>query len=149
MLFEVLIKAKRKSKNVLSGRFLRWNRFSIKQWLFISFVFTISSFFILSHFMPNSLPFHGLIRIPPKSQYKCHSHDDSIRPLIRWPVPNIHSSNLQLRLDSKVLVLLETQYSKMGKQLIEMLESSRIKYVFLLSNILPLSSNLLIHLEQI
>jgi heparan sulfate N-deacetylase/N-sulfotransferase NDST2 len=69
-----------------------------------------------------------LIRIPPKPKFRCHSHFDDVfhPPMTRIPA-NSHISNAQLRLDPKVLVFVETQYSKLGKQITEILESSRIK----------------------
>jgi heparan sulfate N-deacetylase/N-sulfotransferase NDST2 len=69
-----------------------------------------------------------LIRIPPKPKFRCHSHfDDAFHPPMTRMPANSHISNAQLRLDPKVLVFVETQYSKLGKQIIEILESSRIK----------------------
>lgn len=40
---------------------------------------------------------------------------------------NQHASNAQLRLDAKVLVFVETQYSPLGRLIREILEAARIK----------------------
>ena len=82
--------------------------------------------------------FHcSVMKVPKELTFRCKSSYD--RTLDRsklgfdFPAANMHVSNARLRLDAKVLVFVETQYSHLGRQIQEILEASRIKWVYLLT----------------
>ncbi|CAG2108385.1 unnamed protein product, partial [Medioppia subpectinata] len=151
MLFENILQSKthrykplNPSRNGSKGtaKWFRLDRLSIREWLLIAVVFCIISFLIFYQFIPNS-SLHGFIRIPPKPKFKCYSNEDPFRSTVLRVSPNSHSSNFRLRLDAKVLVFVETQYSKLGRQLIEILESSRMRFkVEIVGKSLPMLTNL-------
>lgn len=68
------------------------------------------------------------MRIPPKPKFKCYSQrrNDTLIHFERL-IFNNHVTSAELRFDPKVLLFVESQYSKLGKEMSEILESSRMK----------------------
>lgn len=56
----------------------------------------------------------------------------TLRGATRLPVAPNHRSEARLRIDPKVLVFVETLYSRLGREIAELLVYNRIKWVFLL-----------------
>ncbi|KAJ6216358.1 hypothetical protein RDWZM_007515 [Blomia tropicalis] len=69
------------------------------------------------------------IRVPPKVDYQCHRVHSMVGSNIfgEYESPTGYK-NAQLRPDSKVLVFVETQYTRLGKHIVEVLEAVRFKY---------------------
>ena len=67
----------------------------------------------------------------PKVNFHCHRVDSmlSIEGFINIKDYSKHNldKNGQLRNDSRILVLIETQYTKLGKQILEVLDSVRFR----------------------
>ncbi len=69
---------------------------------------------------------NGLTRLPPEPTIACGTESSGHPRLSNGP--RDHTSSASLRIDNKVLVLVETQYSKQGVEILAMLESNRIRY---------------------
>ncbi|EEC18653.1 hypothetical protein IscW_ISCW023604 [Ixodes scapularis] len=67
----------------------------------------------------------SLLRVPPQPTFQCRSQLDG-EPT-EQSAANVHASSAQARLDPRVLVFVETQFSKLGKQICEILEGSRFR----------------------
>ncbi|XP_064458636.1 bifunctional heparan sulfate N-deacetylase/N-sulfotransferase-like [Ornithodoros turicata] len=96
---------------------------------------------IYSLYVINSNSTHGfiLLRVPPQPTFQCRSQLDGAE----GSGANVHASSAQLRLDPRVLVFVETQFSKLGKQLCEILEASRFRFkVETTGKTLPVLTNL-------
>ncbi|KAI1291925.1 Bifunctional heparan sulfate N-deacetylase/N-sulfotransferase [Halotydeus destructor] len=108
---------------------------------------TMAMVFLFSYYLSTTSTYHGLTRVPPQPHFRCHSRskeENGLHLLTNPPTVAVnHASNARLRLDPKVLVFVETQYSKLGKQIHEVLEASRIKFkVEISGKSLPLLTNL-------
>ncbi|OTF72476.1 bifunctional heparan sulfate N-deacetylase/N-sulfotransferase-like protein [Euroglyphus maynei] len=104
------------------------SRISLRRWLIISVVLTIISFFYFNELIPNQ--FRG---IPPQVNFYCfRAQNPSISVdnygQLLFSTKFKPSSNHRLRSDSRILLFVETQYSHLGRQLIEVFESLRFKY---------------------
>ena len=91
--------------------------------LFIS----VASLLFLSYYVSN-FHFHSVAgRTIPQPTVKCrvNSTRDTI---LDDHVAKDHSSSASLRIHNKVLVFVETQYSKKGLEIVSMLETNRIKF---------------------
>ncbi len=68
---------------------------------------------------------HGIARSPPEPTIKCrvNKHRDA-----GGGSPHDHTSSASLRIDNKVLVMTETQYSRQGQEIAVLLEANRIKF---------------------
>lgn len=81
----------------------------------------------------------------PVPSYQCHN---SQRLAQLFPAPysshnQTHKSATNVHVDSKVLVFVETQYSSLGRQIVEVLEASRIKFkVEISGKSLPVLTNM-------
>ena len=69
---------------------------------------------------------NGLTRLPPEPTQACGTEASGLRGTLNGP--RDHTSSASLRIDNKVLVLIETQYSKQGVEIISILEANRIRY---------------------
>ncbi|CAH1793564.1 unnamed protein product [Owenia fusiformis] len=71
--------------------------------------------------------FNTVARNPPEPTIKCRLHNTVHKSNINH-TPHNHVSSASLRIDNKVLLLVETQYSKLGQSIIGILEANRIQY---------------------
>lgn len=79
---------------------------------------------------------------PPEPTFKCRYSPD-LGQRNQLPAANDHDSSASLRIDSKVLVFIETQYSRLGREICVLLEANRMKYkVEIAGKSLPLLTNL-------
>ena len=87
---------------------------------------TIVSLLCMSYYVQSQHYLAATVeRIPLQTTVKCTLKN----PRTYDPIgPNPHETNARLRLDNKVLVLIETQYSKLGKEIFSILEANRIKF---------------------
>ncbi|XP_013787455.1 bifunctional heparan sulfate N-deacetylase/N-sulfotransferase-like [Limulus polyphemus] len=99
---------------------------AIKLCLVAALLFSVMSMVILSYYTSSSY-WHGFVREPPQPSFQCHSIKEGFTKT-KVGINNIHTSSEKLRFDPKVLVFLETQYSRLGKHICEILEASRTKY---------------------
>lgn len=89
----------------------------------------------------NTIHRFGLLQDPPQPTFQCRSqlNGEGAEP----GTANVHASSAQLRLDPRVLVFVETQFSKLGKQICEILEASRFRFkVETTGKTLPVLTNL-------
>ncbi len=70
---------------------------------------------------------NNLTRLPPEPTISCGTEASGLRGK-RQHAPRDHTSSASLRIDNKVLVLIETQYSKQGVEIVSILEANRIRY---------------------
>ncbi|XP_076368391.1 bifunctional heparan sulfate N-deacetylase/N-sulfotransferase-like isoform X2 [Tachypleus tridentatus] len=127
------------SQNILN-RFCSASQPTIKRCLVAALLFGVASMVILSYYVTNN-QWHSVIREPPQPSFQCHSHN---KGLVKSNISasNIHTIRGKLRFDPRVLVFMETQYSRLGKHICEVLEASRIKYkVEVAGKSLPLLTN--------
>ncbi|GAB6028457.1 hypothetical protein CHUAL_002617 [Chamberlinius hualienensis] len=112
----------------------------LKRWGLCAFAFTIFTLLIYVYYTDN-LQIKSLMHTPPEPTFKCHFNPEMGRnPFI---VTNDHDSSASLRIDSKVLVFVETQYSRLGREICGLLEANRIKFkVEIAGKSLPLLTNL-------
>ncbi|XP_050052149.1 bifunctional heparan sulfate N-deacetylase/N-sulfotransferase isoform X1 [Dermacentor andersoni] len=99
---------------------------------------------LLSVYVINHNSFRGFLRspVPPRPTFQCRSQLDDSGPR-EQSAANVHASSAQLRLDPRVLVFVETQFSKLGKQICEILEGSRFRFkVETTGKTLPVLTNL-------
>ncbi|GIX80374.1 hypothetical protein CEXT_518321 [Caerostris extrusa] len=107
-------------------------------------VLSILSLLYCCYYITN-FQLNSMMKVPKEFTFRCKSAVD--RPFDNFRngfLPtNVHASNARLRLDAKVLVFVETQYSHLGRQISEVLESSRIKFKLeIAGKSLPLLTNL-------
>lgn len=101
---------------------------------------------LLSVYVVNQSSLRGLLLRgappPPRPTFQCRSQlDGGLRG--EPSAANVHASSAQLRLDPRVLVFVETQFSKLGKQICEILEGSRFRFkVETTGKTLPVLTNL-------
>lgn len=86
---------------------------------------TVSSLAFLSYYVV-SFSFRLVQRQPPEPSVKCNDLTHQSR--LSRTGPRDHSSKAGLRIDNRVLVLVETQYSRLGTEIIHTLEANRMKY---------------------
>lgn len=101
---------------------------------------------LLSVYVVNQSSLRGLLLRgappPPRPTFQCRSQLDG-GPRGEPSAANVHASSAQLRLDPRVLVFVETQFSKLGKQICEILEGSRFRFkVETTGKTLPVLTNL-------
>ena len=93
--------------------------------IFMLLVLCAASLLWLSYNTSNN-HFNNVVRTPPEPTVKCHlKMGHNHRPI---HVPNNHLSSASLRIDNKVLVLVETQYSRVGQSVVALLEANRMKF---------------------
>ncbi|XP_048248131.1 bifunctional heparan sulfate N-deacetylase/N-sulfotransferase 3-like isoform X1 [Haliotis rufescens] len=118
------------------SREIRWCRTSVKQCLCLKrfslmkgLAFVISLSVLSSVFFAYHLMNFGIVKRhadPPKPLTMCRP--DSTLPKNVPHVPKDHSSEASLRLGTRVLLMVETQYSKQGIIISRLLEGLRIEY---------------------
>lgn len=132
-------------RQVLSTGILRCchvNQPTIRRWLLIALSLTVLSLLIFSYYL-SSFHLHNFIHVPRQPIFHCRSQSEHLYGQTHPSLVNAHVSSAQLRLDSKVLVFVETQYSHLGRQICEILEASRIKFkIEIAGKSLPLLTNL-------
>lgn len=118
------------------------NHPAIKRGLFTALSLSIISLLVYSYYL-SSIHLQSFTNVPKQSIFKCHSSPERALKDVHHTITNIHATSAQLRLDAKVLVFLETQYSVLGRQICEILEATRVKFkVELAGKSLPLLTNL-------
>ena len=98
---------------------------TITKGIIVALIFSVISLLSLSYYVSN-FHFHTVNRTPPQPTIKCRVSSQSKPPVDTGP--RDHTSSARLRIDNKVLVLVETQYSKKGVEIVSMLEANRIKF---------------------
>lgn len=93
--------------------------------LVVAVLISAVSLVCLSYYAP-LFQFSVIKTEPPLPSVKCHSPQplQSMAPL----KPKDHTSSASLRINNQVLVLVETQYSKLGQDIVAILEATRIKF---------------------
>lgn len=66
----------------------------------------------------------SLIHTPPEPTFKCQYNPEMGQRSFNH---NEHESSASLRIDSKVLVFVETQFSRLGREICVILEANRMK----------------------
>lgn len=108
--------------------------------LFVVIILGALLYFISSLFTPSM--HNGFVHSPPEPSFRCRYNPDG--GLRGPPSPiNDHDSSASLRSDAKVLVFVETQFSRLGREICIILEGNRIKYKLeVAGKSLPLLTNL-------
>ncbi|GFY68285.1 hypothetical protein TNIN_292751 [Trichonephila inaurata madagascariensis] len=146
MVVEVIFrKVKRFGSNVVQKCCLSHRPVLRKLWVVV-FLLCILSFIVCAYYLNSNFDFHSM-KVPKELTFRCKSSADrpidSLRNGFGFLPTNQHASNARLRLDAKVLVFVETQYSHLGRQISEVLEASRIKFKLeIAGKSLPLLTNL-------
>ncbi|GFT69642.1 hypothetical protein NPIL_153701 [Nephila pilipes] len=146
MVVEVIFrKVKRFGSNVVQKCCLSHRPALRRLWLLV-FILCIFSLIACAYYLNSNFDFHSM-KVPKELTFRCKSSADrpidTIRNGFGFPPTNQHASNARLRLDAKVLVFVETQYSHLGRQISEILEASRIKFKLeIAGKSLPLLTNL-------
>ena len=83
---------------------------------------SVAMLLYLSVWVSNS-NFHSTTKSTPELAVKCRDGESGAETST-----NKHKTNARLKLDNKVLVLVENQFSKRGQEIIAILESNRMKY---------------------
>lgn len=96
---------------------------TITKGLLLALAMSVATLFYLSVWVSNS-HYHSATRSTPELRVKCRldNNDKSSGSI------NDHRTSASLKIDNKVLVLVETQFSKRGQDIIAILESNRMKY---------------------
>lgn len=105
-------------------RFWSFRNFNVQRCLFGLFVLSIISILYFTHYIITA-PISSLIHknTRPEPSIRC-----SVVNGPRVPQDHDHKTEARLRIDPKVLVFVETAYSKLGKDIAELLVHNRIKY---------------------
>ncbi|XP_022242816.1 bifunctional heparan sulfate N-deacetylase/N-sulfotransferase-like isoform X2 [Limulus polyphemus] len=101
---------------------------AIRRCLMAAVMFCVISLLVFSYYISNS-ELHRLNPDPPQPSFQCYSQSsDLLNNFHGSSQLNVHASSARLRLDPKVLVIIESQYSLLGKQISEILEASRTRF---------------------
>lgn len=114
----------------IKGQFTRLffvRQLTITRGLVAALIFSVTSLLFLSYYVSNNHFNSVSSRTPPQPTVKCRANQ-SRDSLFESNPPKDHSSSASLRIHNKVLVFVETQYSKRGVQIVSLLESNRIKF---------------------
>ncbi|XP_065215137.1 bifunctional heparan sulfate N-deacetylase/N-sulfotransferase [Planococcus citri] len=99
---------------------------SVRRFIFVLFFMSVLSIFYYTQHLNSSIPsFLMRKRTYLKPSIQCSYLNR--RPKMHM-VEHTHRSSARLRIDPKVLVLVETTYSRLGKEIAELLVHNRIKY---------------------
>lgn len=112
---------------------------NVRRCLFALFILSIISILYFTHYIITA-PISSLIHrnTRPEPSIRC-----SVVNGPRIPQDHDHKTEARLRIDPKVLVFVETAYSKLGKDIAELLVHNRIKYkVEVAGKSLPVLTNL-------
>ena len=99
---------------------------TIAKGIFAALVLSVVSLLFLSYYGATTI--NRLDRSPPRPTVKCPRLSSDILSNLQPSPVNDHSSAAQLRIVNKVLVLVETQFSTQGREIVGMLEANRIRY---------------------
>lgn len=103
------------------------SQLTIRRCMLLALALGLFSFALSVYFINyNSIRGFSLLRVPPQPTFQCRSQLDG-EPT-EQSAANVHASSAQARLDPRVLVFVETQFSKLGKQICEILEGSRFRF---------------------
>ena len=85
---------------------------------------SVASLLCLSYYVSN---FHWrtLERAPPQPSVKCRPNWNTYKA---GDAPRDHTTSASLKINNIVLVLVETQYSKLGQEIVHILDATRISY---------------------
>lgn len=124
-----------------SGNWCRYccaNRSSIRKCLLLAVALSIASLFVFSYYI-SRFQLHNSKTGMRTATFKCHSNPEAEKG-----VPaHLGLASANLKLDPRVLVFVETQYSQLGRQICEILEASRIRFKMeIAGKSLPLLTNL-------
>lgn len=98
---------------------------TITKGIVIALFLSVASLLCLAMYV-STVHNNGLTRLPPEPTVACGTEASGLRRLFNGP--RDHTSSASLRIDNKVLVVVETQYSKQGVELLSILEANRIRY---------------------
>ena len=98
---------------------------TITKGLVILLCLSVASLIYLAYYV-SDVPGSRIPRNPPEPTVQCR-FDASTSTQFPNP-PRDHSSKASLRIHNKALVMVETQYSRHGQELIAILEANRIRY---------------------
>ncbi|XP_074649508.1 bifunctional heparan sulfate N-deacetylase/N-sulfotransferase-like [Tubulanus polymorphus] len=102
---------------------------TITRGIFIALALSVTSLLCFSYYISN-FHFKAMSRAPPEPRIKCNS------PRKGHAEPRVGSRNRvaeservsNLRIDNKVMVFVETQYSRLGQEIVALLEANRVKF---------------------
>ncbi len=100
------------------------NQPTIAKALVVALVLSVASLLCLAMYV-STFHVHRLIRIPDSEPTICGTEPSRVR---QRPAPRDHTSSASLRIDNKVLVIVETQYSRQGMDILAVLEANRIQF---------------------
>ncbi|XP_011863612.1 PREDICTED: bifunctional heparan sulfate N-deacetylase/N-sulfotransferase-like [Vollenhovia emeryi] len=98
---------------------------TVKRCVLALLLVSIASIFYYTHYIISSGPLSSLIHrdTRPEPAIRC----STLRGATRLPSAPDHRSEARLRIDPKVLVFVETLYSRLGREIAELLVYNRIK----------------------
>ena len=99
---------------------------TIRKGIIFSLGLSVVSLLCLSYYVSSS-NLNTVSRSPPQPTVKCR-YDSGNYDSQHAGVINDHTSPARLRIDNKVLVLVETLFTRQGQELVLILEANRIKY---------------------
>jgi len=121
-------------------RLLRWNiplrlgrhflgrQLTVTKGIVIAVFLSVASLLCLSFYV-SSFNVHSVRHLPPQPTVKCTVSSDLLRNLHSRLASSSHSNyTASLRFQNKVLVMVETQYSLRGQDVIMLLEANHIDY---------------------
>lgn len=101
---------------------------TITKGILIAVFLSVASLLCLSFYV-SSFNVHSMYHLPPQPTVKCTVSSDILRHLHNRLALNNHSNyTASLRFQNKVLVLVETQYSVRGQDVVMLLEANHIDY---------------------
>ncbi len=98
---------------------------TITRGILLALFFSVASLIALSYYVSN-VHYHSVPRNVPDPDVRCRTLAELTTP--RAIELRDHSSSASLRIDNKVLVFVETQYSRPGQAIVMLLEANRIKF---------------------
>ncbi|XP_064625741.1 bifunctional heparan sulfate N-deacetylase/N-sulfotransferase-like isoform X2 [Lineus longissimus] len=110
----------------LGSVFARWchvRQPTITKGILVAIIFSVVSLMFLAHYVSN-YHFSTMERKPPEPKIKCRFNPSHHTPFS----PKSHSSSANLRYDNRVLVIMETQFSRLGIDVLMLLEANKIRY---------------------
>ncbi|CAL8113862.1 unnamed protein product [Orchesella dallaii] len=122
----------------------RFHLVTTKRWIVLS-IFITAALLIYSnssHHRPqNHPPLYALMRSRPEASYRCPTLLSEHHRQRKWVDHSLPSSS-RLRIDPKVLLFVENTFSKLGRDIAELLVHNRIKYkVEVSGRALPIMTN--------
>ena len=99
---------------------------TIAKGIFAALLLSVASLLCLSYYGA-TFNLNRLERSPPQPTIKCRLDSEFLSNLQPSPI-NDHSSAAQLRIVNKALILVETQFTTQGREIVNILEANRIRY---------------------